>query len=245
MSKELVEKEETLPALTEEELAMGTGQEPLGAEDMTLPKLQISSHKSKYMKEDFAEYIEGLKEGYIFNTLTEEIYGKEVMVAPIRYAGKNRIYFTPSFGVECKSDNAKTGGHLSPESCDDCQYSQWGTAQKGPGSACTLFENHVVAVLKGDKNPQLVLWSFKKKALETFKKFRTFIAMRKFKGTQTPLPMYRGGYKFFVGQAPGESGPYDVWAVRPADDVAAEDLPKTSAYYAQMTKKSVKLGDNE
>ena len=102
MSKELVEKEDTLPALTEEELAMGTGQEPLGVEDLVLPKLQISAAKSKFMKEESAEYIEGLKEGYIFNTLTEEIYGKEVEVAPIRYAGKNRIYFTNIFSYKRK-----------------------------------------------------------------------------------------------------------------------------------------------
>ena len=126
--------------MTAEELALGTGQEELTSDDLVLPKIQISASKSKYMKEDNAAYIPELKEGYIFNTFTEEIYGKEVLIAPIRYAGTNRVYFTPTFGVECKSDNAKTEGHLSPESCDKCEYSKWGTAAKGPGSACTLFE---------------------------------------------------------------------------------------------------------
>ncbi len=244
MSTEVV-KAETLPALTPEELMMGTGQEDLGVDDLVLPKIQISAAKSRYMKEGSDQYIEGLRDGHIFNTFTEEVYGKEVLITPIRYAGKNLVLFTPSFGVECKSDNAINGGHLSPESCDKCEMSQWGSAVKGPGTACTYFENYVVDVLKGDGKPKMVLLSFKKKAIEAFKRFRTYIHTRKFPGTETPLPMYRGAYKLYVGKAPGESGEYDLWAVKQAGDVSVEDLPATTQHFKQLTKQGVDLGGNE
>lgn len=239
-----VAKTETLPALTKEELAMGTGQEELGIDDLVLPKIQISAAKSRFMKEGSDQYIDGLRDGQIFNTFSEEIYGKEILIAPIRYAGKNRVLFTPSFGVDCKSDNAIDGGHVAPL-CSECEFSKWGSAIKGPGSACTLFENYVVDVLKGDGKPQMVLLSFKKKAIEAFKRFRTFIHTRKFKGTETALPMYRGAYKLYVGKAPGESGEYDLWAVKQAGDVTPKDLPATTRHFNQLTKQGVDLGGNE
>ena len=168
MTTEVVTKSQ-LPALTEEEKALGTGQGEITTDDLILPKLQISAAKSKYMKEDSEAYIEGLKEGYIFNTLTEQIYGKEVHIVPIKKAGRNRVMFTPAFGVECKSDNGINGGHLSPESCEKCEMSQWGSATKGNGSACSLFECLVVDVVTGDGRPRMSLVWLKNMALETYK----------------------------------------------------------------------------
>jgi hypothetical protein len=244
MTTEVAKKEETLPALTPEELAMGTGQEELGIDDLVLPKIQISAAKSQFMKEGSDKYIDGLKDGYIFNTFTENIYGKEVTIAPIRYAGPNRVLFTPSFGVDCKSDNAVDGGHVSP-TCDSCEFSKWGSDSKGPGSACTYFENYVVDVLTGNGKPEMVLLSFKKKAIEAFKRFRTYIHTRKVKGTETPQPMYRGAYKLYVGTAPGKSGEYSLWAIKQAGAVKPKDLEATTRHFNQLTKQGVALDGNE
>jgi hypothetical protein len=244
MTTQVATKTNQLPALTEEEQALGTGQENLSIEDMILPKLQISASKSKYMKEDSEAYIEGLKEGYIFNTLTEQIHGKEVSIVPIKNAGKNRVLFTPSFGVECKSDNGIDGGHMS-ETCAECPMSKWGSAQKGSGSACTLFENMVVDVVKGDGRPQMVLVSFKKKAIEAYKKLQTFIALRVDEATGKGIPQYRGKYKLLVAKAQGESGPYDTWGIRNDGDVDVADYEAVKNDFFKMKTKSVAKGDNE
>jgi hypothetical protein len=244
MSKDVAVLQNQLPALTPEEEALGTGQESLSMEDMILPKLQISASKSKYMKEDSEAYIPNLKEGYIFNTLTEQIYGKEVHIVPIKNAGKNRVLFTPSFGVECKSDNAIDGGHVAP-TCAECPMSKWGSAQKGNGSACTLFENMVVDVVNGDGRPRMVLVSFKKKAIEAYKKLQTFIALRVDQATGKGVPQYRGKYKLLVAKAQGESGPYDTWGIRNDGDVDLADYEAVKNDFFKMKTKNVAKGDNE
>lgn len=245
MTTEVAVTKSQLPALTDEEKALGTGQGEVTVDDLILPKLQISAAKSKYMKEDSEAYIEGLKEGYIFNTLTEQIYGKEVLIVPIKKAGRNRVYFTSAFGVECKSDNGINGGHLSPDSCEKCEYSKWGSGDKGTGTACTLFENMVVDVVTGDGRPRLSLVSFKKKAIEAYKKLQTFITLRVDAATQEPIPQYRGKYKLLVGKAQGASGPYDVWAVKNAGEVDVKDYETVKADFFRLQTKGVKLGDNE
>jgi len=244
MSKDVAVLEKSqLPALTDEEKALGTGAE-ISREDLVLPKLQISAAKSKYMKEDSEAYIEGLKEGYIFNTLTEQIYGKEVYIVPIKNAGKNRVYFTTGFGVECKSDNAIDGGHLSP-TCGECPMSVWGSATKGNGSACTLFENMVVDVVTGDGRPRLSLVSFKKKAIEAYKKLQTFITLREDAVTKQAIPQYRGKYKLIVAKAQGESGPYDVWGVKNAGEVDVMDYGAVKADFFKMKTKGVVREQND
>tara|TARA_R110000772_G_scaffold267971_3_gene393584 strand:+ start:20843 stop:21577 length:735 start_codon:yes stop_codon:yes gene_type:complete len=244
MSTDVAVTTSQLPALTDAEKALGTGQGEITTDDLILPKLQISAAKSKYMKEESESYIEGLKEGYIFCTLTEQIYGKEIEIVPIKNAGRNRVLFTPSFGVECKSDNAVDGGHVSP-TCHTCPMAEWGSATKGSGSACTLFENMVVDVVSGDGRPRMSLVSFKKKAIETYKKLQTFITMRVDEATGGAVPQYRGKYKLIVAKANGESGPYDVWGVKNAGEVALKDFETVQRDFFKLQDKGVQLGDNE
>jgi hypothetical protein len=245
MTTEVAVKEQTLPALTKEELAMGTGQENVSIDDLILPKLQISASKSRYMKEGSEAYIDGLKEGYIFNNFTEQIHGKEVFIIPIKSVGKNRVLFTPSFGVECKSDNAIDGGHITPEGCDKCEFSKWGSAPEGSGSACTLFENFVVDIVNGDGRPQMVLVSFKKKAIEAYKKLQTLIGMRRDPETDADLPQYRGKYRLAVGKAQGVKGEYDLWSIKNAGFVEGADYEKVKKDFFRLKTAGVKLGDNE
>lgn len=245
MSTELATQPTNLPTMTKEQQATGSGKVGLTTDDLLLPKLQIAASKSKYMKEESDSYIEGLREGQIFNTLTEEIHGKEVLIAPIKDAGPNRVMFTPSFGVECKSDNAIDGGHISPDSCAKCEFSKWGTAQKGPGSACTLFQNYVVAVVKDDSNPQLALVSFKKKSIDAWKKLNSLIELRVDPETGVTPTEFRGRYKLGVGKAQGESGPYDIWSMKNAEWITPKDFPKVENHYEKMKDRGVVKGDNE
>jgi len=249
MSTELVETKSQLPALTEDELKLGTGQGVVPLEDLVLPRVQISAPKSKYTTPGKDAYIKGLELGQIFNTLTEQQYGKELFFVPIKYAGKNRTLFTTGLGVECRSTNGKTGGHISPDSCDACEFSQWGSAQEGNGSACTLFENFVIDVLSKGR-PEMVMVSFKKKAIDAFKLLRTFIGGRIVPGTQdnevggTPLPMYRGKYRLGIAQANGKAGEYDLWSVKnTGEEVSVKDYAKVKADFDMHQGASFQKGE--
>jgi len=249
MSTELATTKSLLPALTKEELALGTGQGKVGLDDLVFPRVQISAPKSKYTTPGKDAYIEGLQLGQIFNTLSEQQYGKEIHFVPIKYAGRNRTLFTKGLGVECRSTNGYTGGHLSPDSCEKCQYSQWGSAEKGSGSACTLFENFLINIVNPKGRAELVMVSFKKKAIDAFKRLRTFIEARIVPGTEnneeggTTQPMYRGLYRLGIGQAMGEAGEYDLWSVKNAGEVSPKDYERVKADYLKFEEASFQKGE--
>jgi hypothetical protein len=244
MSTEVATQTSTLPAMSEAEAKEGSGKRDLTTDDLLLPKLQIAASKSKFMSEGNEAYIEGLREGQIFNTLTEEVYGKEVFIAPVKDAGQNRVMFTPSFGVDCKSDNGIDGGHASP-TCAECPFSKWGSAQKGPGSACTLFQNYVVDVVTGNGKPQMALVSFKKKSIETWKKLNSLIELRVDPETGTTPTEFRGRYRLGVGKANGESGQYDIWSIKNAGWIDTKDFPQVQGHYERLKTENVKKDSHE
>ena len=241
---EVATQTSTLPAMTDAELKAGSGKRDLSTDDLLLPKLQIAASKSKYMKEESDAYIPGLREGQIFNTLTEEIHGKEVFIAPIKDAGANRVMFTPGFGVDCKSENAIDGGHVAP-TCAECEFSKWGSAQKGPGSACTLFQNYVVDVVRGDGKPKMALVSFKKKSIEAWKKLNSLIELRIDPATGTTPTEFRGKYRLGTGKANGESGTYDIWSVKNAEWIDPVDFEQVQSHYTKLQTQGVKKDGNE
>jgi hypothetical protein len=61
----------------------GTGLEGIDASDQIVPRLQIAAGTSKQVIEGSDVYIEGLRQGEVFNTVTGEIYGKEVFVVSL------------------------------------------------------------------------------------------------------------------------------------------------------------------
>lgn len=58
------------------------GKENIDRGDITLPRLAIAQALSKAIDSDKADYIEGLKKGELYNTVTQEVYGK----GPIEFA---------------------------------------------------------------------------------------------------------------------------------------------------------------
>ncbi len=63
----------------------GQGLEAIGGEDVKRPFLKIAQTLSPECNENRPEYIEGLKPGQFFNSLTKFVYGKEIGVVVLDY----------------------------------------------------------------------------------------------------------------------------------------------------------------
>lgn len=74
-----------LPSEMNELMGMGDGFESITQDDLSFPFLKIAQPTSSQVMEDDDSYIEGLKPGHFFNTVTNARYGKELDVVIIGY----------------------------------------------------------------------------------------------------------------------------------------------------------------
>lgn len=59
------------------------GSENVHAEDLIVPRLEVVQSLSPCRKENDPAYIPGAKEGQLYNNITRELYGAEVIVIPV------------------------------------------------------------------------------------------------------------------------------------------------------------------
>jgi hypothetical protein len=76
----LVSSEEDLKALASSMGVEEGNEEHLSQDELEVPFLRIAQKGTSQVDEDSADFIEGLKPGHFFNTVTSETYGDEVML---------------------------------------------------------------------------------------------------------------------------------------------------------------------
>ena len=76
------------------------GAEEVTAQDLIIPRLEIIQALSPARKKNDPSYIEGAEEGMLFNNVTRQLYGTEVLVVP--------VYYTKQFLLW--KDRKKSGG---------------------------------------------------------------------------------------------------------------------------------------
>ena len=61
------------------------GSEEVGADDLTIPRVDLIQGLSKVRKKNDPNHIEGAEEGMFYNVVTRELYGEEVKVVPVYF----------------------------------------------------------------------------------------------------------------------------------------------------------------
>jgi hypothetical protein len=59
------------------------GQEGVGVDDVTIPRIGILQDLSPQIKKTKPEYIEGAEAGLLFNNITSQVYGKSIVIIPV------------------------------------------------------------------------------------------------------------------------------------------------------------------
>lgn len=87
-----------VPAHLKQFVGMTDSEREVGREDMLIPRLGVAqAGMSPQLKKQSELYIADLEEGDLFNTVTNEIYGKTARVVPLFFF-KNYIEFAPNMG---------------------------------------------------------------------------------------------------------------------------------------------------
>lgn len=152
------------------------GQEEIGAADMVIPRVAICQSMTPHRKKSDPNFIEGLSEGDIFNTVTLENYGSEILFTPLLFH-KSRIKFTPMSeggGVECLNP---TGKHCALNNGGPCIHAEWGA--KGEPPKCDELYNFPCLVLSGQNKPDFAVLSFKRTAIGAGKELNSKIRSRR------------------------------------------------------------------
>jgi hypothetical protein len=130
------------------------GNENVTQADIIVPRLAICQSASFERKRSHAKYIEGLEEGQYFNTVTKEIYGREIVVMAVHFY-HDRIRWGEEIGenIRCRSDDGLVGVGDPGGNCLTCRFAARGVEKKdGP---CTLHMNFPLFVIHKHKPVEL------------------------------------------------------------------------------------------
>jgi hypothetical protein len=182
---------EEVPEFLRSEVGNYAGMESVEQTDILLPRLGLCQALSPQRKKGHASFIEGLNEGDLFNTLTQEIYGDELEIVALFFF-KNRIkYFSlvDGGGIDCISTNGVDGGRISPVGCASCKFSVWGNGAMddehgNDAPECTLYHNFMAWVPSAGTP---IAISYKSTGLKMSKQLLGAIRL-------TRLPMYAKKY---------------------------------------------------
>lgn len=246
----LVKTKHEVPAVTDRPTylskASPRGMEEADQRDLTLPRIAICQSTTPQRKKNAPNYIAGLDEGNLFNTLTGEIYGEEVTLVPI-FMFKSQIKFFPiddGGGIDCQSLNGKDGGRLHPSDCETCPHNQW--QKDGDPPECLKFYNYVSLIRP--KNGLAVL-SLKSKGVKVAKQWNSLIKLRN-------ADTFAGLYNVSIVSDTGAGQEFYNIAVKNAGWADVETYKLGEAYFNALKGKTIQVdmegeheheyaGDNE
>jgi hypothetical protein len=151
------------------------GFENLERRDLIVPRIQICHAQTPHRNKKNENFIEGLKEGQMFNTMSREIYGGKIRVVVVHHY-KTRIKFHSKKigeGIDCRADDGKNGRGDPGGLCVKCGFSMF---QGKEPPLCTEFYNFVVVVMPDKGFPSIdnmAVMSFKSTGITAAKNWLT------------------------------------------------------------------------
>lgn len=204
------------------------GAENVTVRDIMLPRLQLAQSMSPAMKDSDPMYIPGIREGDIYNTLTRENYGKEVMAVP--------VYFRPQY--VCWRTRL-TGGGFRGTFRTEKEAIERVAAGKETGEQLEIAETHehLVLVLSekdGEKRIEQAIISMPRTQLKQSRKWNSL------------MQLARGdvfAHVYLLGSITESNarGTYKNWSVSPVGYAPEAAYKQAEALYEQVSSGAVNV----
>lgn len=135
----MVVQSDKLPDYIRKDTARGS--ENVSTEDLVIPRLEVIQDLSPQLDEDSGEYIAGAKAGMLTNSVTNQLYGSEVMVVPVHYTKQYLVWKSREKG------GGFFGAYPTPKEAEDRVQQEGGKAQgveaiDTPTHLCLLINQH-------------------------------------------------------------------------------------------------------
>lgn len=200
------------------------GTENIGSSDIKPPALRIAQATSPETKRsEPTKYIEGLREGEFFNSLTKEIYGEgPIQLIVVNQLGHRNVEFDPNDKNVVLDFNVPDGDPRTQfrEVVENGQ-------RKRVKPVATLFYDYLVYVVNGAKL-ELMTMSLKSTQLRKARDLNTILAGGKIPSfsylfNATAVPEKRGSHSFYG------------WLIQPAGYVSEEQYNEASKTFDKLT----------
>jgi hypothetical protein len=212
------------------------GTEHITRDDMQIPRIALAQGISPEMSPSNDRYIDGLRIGDLFNTVTRQIYGRELLFTALRGDQPRWIEYVPrKEGGGVKDFNVEPG--------DPRTEFRTGDDGKRLPPIATQYRDFLVMLhpLQVDDLSSMIALSFKSTGLKVAKRLNSLIKYRN-------APIYAGKYLLTTGMDKNSEGEFAVYKVANAGWVSQEEFEALAQIYADVQgidTTRIDRGDNE
>ncbi len=205
------------------------GREGITSEDIQMPRLAIAQGLSPQIQEGDPLFIEGLKFGQLFNSLTGYNYGEGPIEFSIIKKSKRGVEFVP---------RAEGGGVKDRDVALDDPRMDW---TKGPDGKkdvkpiATLFHEYLVVL---SKSRELIGISMKSTNIKVAKVLNGLIQVRN-------QDIYEGKYKVAVVKTKNVHGTFGVYTIANAGWANDEESAELKTMFASFVSKEVIIHEGD
>jgi hypothetical protein len=170
-SQEVITKQDGAVATTEVpdyiKKGAGRGSENVEMADVVIPRIEVAQALSKCLKANDPAYIEGAKQGDLYNTVTREIYGPALRVVPVFFTKQWLAWREQTLG------GGFAGAHASVADCEAAIKQQ----EKPDEWEATETAQQLVLVVKKDGTTEEAVVSMNKTKLKVSKQWNSLIRL--------------------------------------------------------------------
>lgn len=222
--KSVAKSPDNLPAHLKDAVGSTEGQENTSADDIAIPRLSLVQALSPVRDKKDDAYIDGIEEGDIYNTITEQIYGTSAIVIPVMYRREYQVW-------ESKRTSG-SGFYGSFESREVAEKEMKTTeADRDLAGKLEVLEVPVFfALVVTDDTTEEVVISFPRTKAKIAKKWNSLIRMAN-------MASFAKSYVLASVNDESDQGKYYNFSIKPETFVTAEQYAS-----AQVLYEAVKAG---
>lgn len=205
------------------------GTENIGIADVRPPALRIAQAMSPEVKRTESAYVEGLREGLFFDSITKEIYGEGPLgLVIVNQLGHRHVEFAPMNEGGGVIDFNVPDGDPRTEFTEKVQDG----AKVRVKPRATKFYDYVAIVILEDGRHNLMTLSFKSTQLKKATTLNTILLGSK-------LPSF--AHLFSASPVPEKRGQYSYWGWRidPKGYVTEDVYNEASGHYDGLAGKTI------
>jgi len=162
-SKNVAVANETMPDFLKN--MENRGSEQVDHNDLVIPRVEVAQSLSRVRKKNSSAYIEGIEEGMLYNSVTRELYGNEVLVVPVFFMKEYLLWRDQQLG------GGFGGAFKDQKEAEDVVATfeapkEWGVV---------MTHQHFCLLVKPNGSAEEVVISMAKSKLKVSRKFNSLV----------------------------------------------------------------------
>lgn len=206
------------------------GSEDVGIDDISLPRIEVLQALSPQIKRNDPKYIQGAEQGMIFNTVSGELYGEEIVFVPIVFRKEYIVWQKRTAG----------GGFISTHQTEEEANAAWEALDNPDDHEVNLHAVNFVFIVRDNGALEEAVFSWSRSKLKVSRKLNAMIQMGS--GDR-----FSKAYKLRSVEEKGKKGEYFSYDIRPIGYVSESIYRRAESLFNAIKagERAVAYGTNE